>query len=211
MTNPSWERAGRRDVVSDEELHLIQSRVNAIKDPFYRLRTGALISILRLTGKRRGEVASLQVSDFAETPELLNITFTLEKKRKGTTLSKRVTKGLPTSDPLTPPILDYLRHLQELKPTPKYFLPQTKRVFGGAPIIDPETPIKGRQVLNLFREVSDMAWPHLMRETAGAEIIKRDPTVIGVFKVKQRLDHEDLRTSLRYLERYATDVIERER
>lgn len=211
MTNPSWERAGRKDVVSDGELRLIQARVKSIETPFYRMRTGALIPMLRLVGKRRGEIVSLELTDFEETAEILNVTFTLEKKRKGNMMSKRVTKGLPISDPLTPPIVEWIHYLKTLHPVPKYFLPATKLVFGKTLIIDAESHIKGRQALNLFREVSDMAWPHLMRETVGAEIIKKDPTVIGVFKVKQRLDHEDLRTSLRYLERYATDIIDREK
>jgi integrase len=211
MTNPSWIRAGRKDVVSDDELELIQARISSIENPFYRMRTGALIPILRLVGKRRGEIVTLELTDFEETPEILNVTFTLEKKRKGNVMSKRVTKGLPLSDPLTPPIIEWIHYLKTLDPAPKYFLPATKLVFGKTLKIYPDDHIEGRQALNLFREVSDMAWPHLMRETVGAEIIKRDPTVIGVFKVKQRLDHDDVRTSLRYLERYATDIINREK
>lgn len=211
MTNPSPERASRKDVVSEEELSNIWARVNSIEDPFMRLRTGALISLLRITGKRRGEVATLELGDFEETPEMLNVTFTLEKKRKGTAMSRRVTKGLPKGDPLTQPILDYLHHLQAITPRPRYFLPALRPIFGKAYILDGDRHISGRQLLNLFREVSDMAWPHLMRETAGAEIIKHDPSIIGVFKVKQRLDHEDLQTSMRYLQRYATDIIQREK
>lgn len=211
MTNPGPDRKNRKDVISDKELEGIQARVNSIEDHFFRLRTGALISILRITGKRRGEVASLELTDFEESPEMLSVTFTLEKKRRGTALSRRVTKGLPTTDPLVPPILEYLHHLHDMKPRPRFFLPALRPVFGKSYILYPDRHIKGRQLLNLFREVSDLAWPHLMRETAGAEIIKRDPTIIGVFRVKQRLDHEDLETSMRYLSRYATDIIEREK
>jgi len=210
MTNPSPERNARRDVVQPSEFNDMMSRATAQSREFNRLRTQALICLLRFTGKRRGEVTRLELSDFKRGDDILNVTFELLKKRKGSVMSRRVVKGLPLSDPLTAPIIEYLDHLETLKPKPRFFLPRTHVTFGVGWTYEPEEHISGRQVLNLFRQVSDMAWPHLMRETVGAEIVKADPTIIGVFKVKQRLDHEDIKTSMRYLERYAVDVIRRE-
>jgi len=209
MTNPGELRKNRKDVIGDAEFKAML--VEAAGLPFYfALRLTALLCLLRLTGKRRGEIVKLETQDFDVQPSLIAVTFTLEKKRRGSVMSHRVTKGLPLTDPLTAPILEYLNYLKSLDPVPKFFFPSGHAVFGVGYAIDPDAHLSGRQVLNLVRQVSDMAWPHLFRETAGAEIIKSDPTIIGVFKVKQRLDHEDLKTSMGYLQRYAVDVIERE-
>jgi hypothetical protein len=42
----------------------------------------------------------------------------------------------------------------------------------------------------------------------GAEIVKADPTLVGMFKVLTRLDLENLETARRYVKRYVGDVIE---
>jgi integrase len=209
VTNPGKLRKDRKDVIGDAEFKAMLLKASRL--PYYfELRLTALLCLLRLTGKRRGEIAKLETQDFDVQPSLIAVTFTLEKKRRGSVLSHRVTKGLPLSDPLTTPILEYLNYLKSLEPVPKFFFPSGHAVFGTGYAIDPDNQLSGRHVLSLVRQVSDMAWPHLFRETAGAEIIKNDPTIIGVFKVKQRLDHEDLKTSMRYLQRYAMDVIDRE-
>ena len=44
----------------------------------------------------------------------------------------------------------------------------------------------------------------------GAEIVRADPTIMAAFKVMKRLDLEDYNTRLRYMRRYAIDVIELE-
>lgn len=210
MTNPGELRKNRKDVIEDTELREMLAK--AAKLPyFFALRLSALICLLKLIGKRRGENASLEVEDFDVQTSLIQVTFTLTKKRRGSVMSHRVTKGLPVDDPLTKPILEYLNHLKSLNPVPKYFFPSGHEVFGKGYVIDPDKHLSGRQLLNMVRQVSDMAWPHLFRETAGADIIRSDPTIIGVFKVKQRLDHEDLKTSMGYLQRYAVDIIDREK
>jgi integrase len=210
VTNPSPERAARKDVIGDEEFATMMDKADKLTPMIHRLRTRALLCMLRLTGKRRGEIANLSLYDFRSTENMLNVTFTLEKKRKGSVMKRSVVKGLPLDDPLTGPIIEYLNLLQQLDPIPLYFMVRTFNLFGNGWGFDPDNHLGGRQVLNLLRQVSDMAWPHLFRETVGAEIIKGDPTIIGIFKVKQRLDHEDLKTSMGYLQRYATDVIRRE-
>lgn len=220
MTNPGCGYHGakptglsnkdRKTVVGEEEFEAMRENANSIPVTFFRLRTLALLALLYLTGKRVSEIVRLELSDFKTSGGMLSVTFTLSKKRKDTVLNKRATKAIPLTDPLTRPIIEYLNYLQGLIPQPRYFLPRTRALFGKGLIIEPDHGIGRGQLWNLIHALNCKAWPHLFRETAGAEIIKKDPTIIGVFKVKQRLDHEDIKTSMGYLERYATDVIDRE-
>jgi hypothetical protein len=45
----------------------------------------------------------------------------------------------------------------------------------------------------------------------ASDIVKRDNSIIAAFKVQKRLDLEDMRTDFNYLQRFAKDIIERER
>jgi len=184
-------------------------RAEKIKDVFLRLRSLAVLCVLRLTGKRRGEIAMLERDSLKIEKGMLHITFTLLKKRKGTVLTKQSTKSIPLSDPLTKYIVDYLEYLDGLEPTPKYFVPRVISVFGHN-IIQVNAHIGGRQVFNLVRDLTENAWPHLFRETVASDVIKQDSSIIGAFKVQRRLDLEDYRTGFNYLKRFAADVIERE-
>jgi len=96
-----------------------------------------------------------------------------------------------------------------LKPKPKFFLPRVKNVFG-TNIVMVDAHISGRQVFNVFRSVSENAWPHLCRETVASDVVKKDPSIFAAFRVMRRLDLEDSKTGFRYLLRFASDVIERE-
>ena len=203
-------RTKRKEVISNEEFSEMLHTAKQIPELFYRLRTLALLCILRLTGKRRSEVARLELSDFIVEGLFLNITFTLSKKRKATVITKRATKRIPLNDPLTKPILKYLEYLENLEPTPKYFLPQTRRNWGQEFTINREQHISGRQVFNLVRKVTDKAWCHLFRETVAADVVQKDPSIIGAFKVQRRLDLENIQTGFRYLRRFSADLIERE-
>lgn len=208
----SKERVGRKTVISDEELEAILTKANKIQNEFYRLRALAVISVLRLTGKRRGEVAMLELANFkVEDDRYLSITFTLEKKRKGKVLNKQSKKLIPLSDSLTKHILKYLSYLRSIPNPPKYFLPRTcQNILFNLFLIDKDHHIKGRQVFNIVRKLTDKVWPHLFRETVASDIIKKDPTLIGIFKVMQRLDLESYETGFHYLRRFAGDIIIRE-
>ena len=202
-------RTERKTVISDNEFNQILTVAQQIKDRFFQLRVMALLCLLRLTGKRRTEIARLEVDDFKVSNGFLNVTFTLLKKRKGSVLTKQATKSIPLSDPLTQHILTYLEYLNDLKPKPKYFLPCVRSVFGYN-IILADAHISGRQVFNLVRDLTKSVWPHLFRETVASDVIKKDSTIIGAFRVMRRLDLEDFRTGFNYLRRFAADVIERE-
>ena len=205
----SQARTERKTVISNEEFENMLTRAEEIEDTFFRSRAKALLSLLRLTGKRRGEIANVELEGVKIENEFLNVTFTLEKKRKGHVLSKQATKSIPLTDPLTQPLLDFIGYLKRLDPTPKYLFPRVKSVFGTNVILS-DAHIHGRQVFNVFRSCSKEAWPHLCRETCAADVIKSDPTIIGAFKVQRRLDLKDFRTGFNYLRRFASDVIRRE-
>jgi integrase len=202
-------RVERQKVISDEEFAEALYNAERIPNEFLRLRAKAVLCLLRLTGKRRGEIAVLPLENFKVEKGFLNITFILEKKRKGHVLQKLSTKSVSLTHPLVRPILQYLEYLNNMKPKPKYFLPQAKSVFGYIVII-PEQHISGRQVFNIVRECSETFWPHLFRETVASDIIREDDSIIAAFKVQRRLDLEDFRTGFRYLKRFATDIIAEE-
>jgi integrase len=202
-------RVNRRTVISSKEFQAMLNRAKQIKDKFFRLRAQALLCLLRLTGKRRAEVAMLRLNDFRVEAGFLHVTFTLLKKRKGSVLQRQAIKIIPLTDPLAKPILEYLSYLNGLEPKPTFFLPRVKSVFGYNVIVE-DAHIGGRQVFNIVRELSDQVWPHLFRETVGSDVIKADPSIIGAFRVMRRLDLEDYRTGFNYLRRFAGDVIRRE-
>jgi integrase len=235
-------RKERKTVISEDEFREMLAKAEELKPEFFKLRAKALLCILRLTGKRRGEVAQLQLGDFKVESGFLNITFRLEKKKRSFKVcaecgAKNVknakfcrqcgfdisnapvqkrgkqaesVKAIPLSDPYVKPILDYLAFLDGLEPKPKFVFPSVKSLFGEGLIIYPDKHLTGRQIFNIVRGLSTMVWPHLFRETVAAEVVKRDPSLIGAFRVRRRLDLESFQTGFNYLKRYAADIIERE-
>jgi integrase len=202
-------RTKRRTVITEEEFDDLCYQADLIHDEFMRLRAKALLCLLRLTGKRRGEVNTLKLDSFKIEKGFLNVTFILEKKRKESILQKQAVKSIPLSDPFTKPILAYLDYLKKHDSKPEYFLPRVKSVFGNNAIV-PDAHISGRQVFNVIRGLSETVWPHLFRETVASDIIRQDNSIISAFKVMQRLDLEDYATGFNYIRRYARDVIQRE-
>ncbi|MEM2995451.1 MAG: tyrosine-type recombinase/integrase [Candidatus Bathyarchaeia archaeon] len=199
-------RTERQKVITEEEFEEAIYNAEQIPNEFLRLRAKAVLCLLRLVGKRRGEIAILPLENFKIEKGFLNITFILEKKRKGHVLQKLSTKSISLTHPLVRPILEYLEYLNKQNPKPKFFLPQAKAVFGSI-VINTEQHISGRQVFSIIRECSETIWPHLFRETVASDIIKEDDSIISAFKVQRRLDLEDFRTGFRYLKRFATDII----
>jgi len=211
MTNVrnSDSRENRQTMISESEFQDALNRTKEIKNDFLRLRALAILSVLRLTGKRRGEIAILPLENLKLEGRFLNVSFILEKKRKEKVLQKLATKSLPLSDILTQNIMAYLEYLNKLEPKPKFWLPRAKSVFGTI-IVLTDSHISGRQVFNIVRGLSETIWPHLFRETVASDVIKQDNSIIAAFKVQRRLDLADFPTGFNYLKRFATDVIERE-
>jgi len=75
-------RENRETVIEDEEFNQALDNASAIKDEYFRLRALAVLSLLRLCGKRRGEVCCIPLNSFKVENDLLCVTFTLEKKKR---------------------------------------------------------------------------------------------------------------------------------
>ena len=119
------------------------------------------------------------------------------------------TKAFRLGNPLTKHILVYIDFLKTLKPAPKFWLPSGKSIFGHYLIVS-DDHLKGRQVFNIIRGTSETVWPHLFRETVASDVIKKDNSLMAIYKVKQRLDHANVSTSYLYIERYSKEVIDPE-
>jgi hypothetical protein len=233
-------RENRETVIENEELGKALEKANTIQNEYFRLRALAVLSLLRLSGKRRTEIAWIPLGNFKVENEFLTVTFTLEKKKRrhktcpacnaknsstssfckkcGLQISEvsvtftskhaKSVKAFPISDQLTQNLLNFLEYLNSLNPTPKFWLPSGKNVFGHYFII-PERHLSGREVFNIVRYTSETIWPHLFRETVAGDIVRQDNSIIAAFKVQKRLDLEDMRTGFNYLQRFAKDVINR--
>jgi site-specific recombinase XerD len=69
-------------VIDDDELGKALDETNAIEDEYFRLRALAVLSLLRLCGKRRTEISWIPLDNFRIENGLLTVTFTLEKKKR---------------------------------------------------------------------------------------------------------------------------------
>jgi len=75
-------RENRETVIDDEELGKALDKANKIKDEYFRLRALAVLSLLRLCGKRRGEISWIPLDNFKIENNFLTVLFTLEKKKQ---------------------------------------------------------------------------------------------------------------------------------
>jgi integrase len=215
LTHVRGDKRYRREVISEEEFKsMLERAAKNQPHPYYVLRDRALLCILWKTGKRRGEIVQLEVDDLEIDRQagLLHITFTVLKKRKGQTLTLRRTKTLMLDDPYAEPIIEYFKHLRRLCPDSRYLFPSTRWNPATETLtIIPDRHISGRQIHNIVVRAGPETWPHLFRETQGAKVVQRyGNTITGAFAVKQRLDLESIQTAMRYVERYAIDLIEPE-
>jgi len=202
----------RKDVLRDPEFMAMLEASRQVEDDFLALRNPAILATLRLTGKRRREVASLRWRDVWVDEGYLYFNFILLKKHRAK--PPEAVKAVPLRDPLTRPVLEYRDYLEE-KFSPGMgdpFWPRVRCVFGNN-TVDPKDGLCDRSIYNVVREAGDAAgvvvWPHLFRETAGAEEARRDPSLYGVYKVANRLNITE-RTAWHYMRRHALNVIERD-
>ena len=75
-------RENRDTVIDNAEFELALAKANSFKDEYFRLRAIAVLSLLRLCGKRRAEISWIPLDSFKIENGLLNVTFTLEKKKR---------------------------------------------------------------------------------------------------------------------------------
>ena len=202
-------RADRTTVITDQELDEALTSAQEIENIYFRLRAKATISLIRLSGKRRGEIAMIPLDNFKVNNPYLEVTFILEKKRKNIVLSKVSTKRYSLTDPLTQNILEYLAYLEKLKPKPQFWLPSGKVIFGNYAMY-PNEHLSGRTVFNILRDCSQKIWPHLGRETAASDVVQLDDSINGIFKVQQTLDLSSFATAFNYVKRFSKQVMIRQ-
>jgi ribosomal protein L40E len=75
-------RENRETVIEDSELNRALDKANGINNEYFRLRALAVLSLLRLSGKRRTEISWIPLENFKVENDLLNVTFALEKKKR---------------------------------------------------------------------------------------------------------------------------------
>ncbi len=210
MTNTS---VSRDTVISKEEFQSSLARIEDREYPnqFYKLRDKAVLSIFKKTGKRRGEVSRLRLSDISmKDPTLLQITFSLLKKRRGRNSYVNRRDKLLEIDSTVKNIIDYWMFLQTTYPDITVMFPRTFWSPCTNKFVIQDKSISGRQVLRIVKASNENSWCHLYRETVGAEIIRDDPTIIAAFKVQNALDLESYVTAFNYMRRYAQSVIKKE-
>jgi site-specific recombinase XerD len=75
-------RESRETVIDDNELGRALDKAKSIDNEYFRLRALAVLSLLRLSGKRRTEISWIPLDNFKVENDLLNVTFALEKKKR---------------------------------------------------------------------------------------------------------------------------------
>jgi hypothetical protein len=90
-------RESRETVIDDNELGKALSQAEAIDNEYFRLRALAVLSLLRLSGKRRTEISWIPLENFKIDNNLLNVTFSLEKKKR----KHKKCPGCSTKNPAT--------------------------------------------------------------------------------------------------------------
>jgi integrase len=81
MTNPSKQYKDR-PVPTTEEIDLMLSKADKIDNEYFKLRAKAVLCLISVFGRRRFELTLLTVEDLTVEGELLNVNFTIAKKKK---------------------------------------------------------------------------------------------------------------------------------
>jgi integrase len=81
LTNPNKEYKNRESL-SNQEIDSMISKARNFSDPYFSLRSVALVSFLKKFGKRRSEICSLKIIDIEIDMDDLIVTFTIRKKHK---------------------------------------------------------------------------------------------------------------------------------
>ncbi len=81
MTNPRSDIADR-EPLSNDEIDGMLANADKIEREYFRLRAKAVVAIAKVFGKRRSEIAAIEMKGLRVENDLLLITFRLRKKRK---------------------------------------------------------------------------------------------------------------------------------
>lgn len=214
MTNVTGPRKERTSVISTEEFNDMIQQTYEVRDnypKYYGLRDRSILCIFRLTGKRVKELSLLKQTDLTIKEPNLSIIFSVVKKRKKQKLTTRREKQIPLTDPLVAPILEYKEWMHKnVGDEIPWLYPRTHYTTSFGTLTLSNNHLSTRQLLRIVQKYNANVWPHLFRETVGADIVRNDKTIMAVWKVKKRLDLEKTETAWRYMDRYGIDVIERE-
>lgn len=220
MTNV---RVKRKTVIDDKEIQMELEKAEQIKDEYFRLRAKTVIALLE-SGKRRGELAQLEMDDIKTDEQYLYVTFKLEKKRRKKTVDGKVTitrknpilrtKKFSLSSPYARNIMEYLAYLKEHSPDAIYVFPSGKTIFGHAYIIYPYTHLRGWQIWKIIKDINQKDWPHLHRERRASKVVLADEKKLGhatmetIYRVQSALDLEREQTAWNYVRRFETQKVE---
>ena len=69
-------RESRETVIDDNELNSALNQAKSIDNEYFRLRALAVLSLLRLSGKRRTEISWIPLENFKVENDLLAVIFT---------------------------------------------------------------------------------------------------------------------------------------
>lgn len=205
----------RKGVFTKQEIEDMLEKADKLKTKYFCLRAKAIVGLGK-TGKRRAEVANLEVADLKVEGGFLYISFSVVKKRKKNVLATRRTKRFPLESEFAQYIMEYCNYMKQKHPACKYLFPSTRSVFGQTLIFYKDKHLSGRQLLRIVKQLNPKAWFHLFRETRGADIVRADERKYGeaklltVYRVKRALDLEREATAWNYINRYATETIEME-
>ena len=205
-------RVNRLTVVQDTELDDALSEADNLSTDLFKLRAKATLALGRLSGKRAGEIAMLPRKNINVVGSNLNVDWILEKKRTKIALNKVSHKAYPLNDILTKHVINWLDFLDKKYPECQYFLPSAKDVFGTY-VVYPNKHVSTKTVFNIVRGCSQSIWPHLFRETKGADIVSADNTIAAIYEVQEALDLDPARgfeTASRYARRYGRRVEKRQ-
>jgi hypothetical protein len=126
-------RENRETVIDYNELNRALDQASALKDKYFRLRALAVLSLLRLSGKRRTEISWVQVENFKVENDLLTVTFTLEKK-------KRRHKKCPSCNTKNASTASFCKTCgSDISRTPVAFTSKQANALKAFPLVDPLT------------------------------------------------------------------------
>jgi ribosomal protein L40E len=126
-------RENRETVTEDAELHRALDQANGINNEYFRLRALAVLSLLRLSGKRRTEISWIPLENFKVENDLLNVTFSLEKK-------KRKHKKCPSCNTKNPVASSFCKKCgSDISQVPLAFTSKQAKSLKAFPLLDPLT------------------------------------------------------------------------
>lgn len=205
----------RKDVIGDQEIRDMQAKADQITDTFQKLRAKAVIALLE-TGKRRSEIASLEILDITEDQTNLYVKFTLRKKRKKSLNLLQRTKKYDLTSRYAQDIREYLSFLKQKHPNVKHVFPRAYYVFGHLISLDENKSCNPKEIWRIVKSLNSQDWPHQHRERRAVKVIRKDEERFGetkletVYRVKKVLDLEREQTAWNYIRRHETQKVEEE-